>query len=217
MKTHLFTGLVKMSILVSPFLLFAFAGCSSGEHIIPADYTDRQSGFGAEVIVETIDGNEYTGELLSVRDSVIFVCEKYGASQTELANGVYAINRIGNNRIILIAVEGKKLYITGMLTGGAIGAALGAGIGALTGSASEQSNTFLFKNPSQSQCIAGGACLFGLTGVAVGGLIGAANSSEDRVIYDSVEPSQINYEFLKRFARYPDKEPDYIPAFRNNL
>jgi len=215
MKTHLFTALVKMSILVSPVLLFAVAGCSSGEHIIPADYTDRQSGFGAEVIVETTDGYEYTGELLSVRDSVIFVCDKYGASETELAKGLYAIHRIRNSRITLVAVEGKKLYITGMLTGGAIGAAMGAAIGALAGSESEERNLIIFREPSQSQCIAGGACLLGLTGIAVGGLLGAANSSEDRIIYDSVEPSQIDYEFLRRFARYNNGEPDYIPVFRN--
>jgi hypothetical protein len=216
MKTFFFTSFVKMSILVSPVLLFTVAGCSSGEHIIPADYTDRQSGFGAQVIVETIDGNEYTGELLSVRDSVIFVCDKYGASETGLAKGIYAIHRIANSRITLIAVKGKKTYITGMLTGGAVGAAMGAGIGALTGEESTEGNHGILKF-SQGQCIAGGACLLGLAGVAVGGLIGAAGSSEDTFIYDSAEPSQIDYEFLKRFARYPEEEPDYIPALRNNL
>lgn len=216
MKTHPLKIFIKMSLMLQLILFFCFAGCSSGNKIIPADYTDRQSGFGAEVIVETINGIEYSGELLSVRDSVIFVCDKYGATETDLARGIYPVREINNEQITLIAVKGKKLYITGLFIGGAIGAALGAAVGSTAGRDSEDKNNFIFPEPTKGQCIVGGACLLGLAGAGIGALIGAAGSSEDRIIYNSVEPSQIDYEFLKRFARYPEEVPNYVPAFRQH-
>ncbi len=61
---------------------------------------------GAEAYIEMSDGSDYTGELLTVRDSKMIICEEYDADEQELADSVYAIYVLNNRDIKLI-----ELYV----------------------------------------------------------------------------------------------------------
>lgn len=202
--------LLNVLRLLSAVVPIYLTGCSAQETLNPENYTDRQSGFGAGVIIETINGDHYSGELLAVKDTLIIICETYGVSETNLANGVFPIKGMQNDQITLLVVKGKKHILTGIAVGGGIGAVLGAAAGA---SMSGSEWDILFPQ-SKEEDIASGACCLGVTGGLIGGLFGIINSTKDKIIYDNVEPSQKDYNLLKQFARYPEQEPEYIRVLR---
>lgn len=196
--------------LISIYLFMNLTGCSAGNKVSVSDYSDRQSGYGAKIILETFEGIEYTGELIAVRDSVIFYCPEYGKSETDLANGLYPVNGINTKRITLIALEGNNVYLTGMLV-----------MDQLEELWEPQWENFLLsQNPifnlgsNKEKIVLSCVSCLGLTGIITGGLIASAGSTKKKIIYDLVDPSNIDYNYLKHFARYYDQEPDYIPALR---
>ena len=196
--------------LLSVFALIIISGCSSGKNVInPADYTDRIHGYGANIIIRTMDDTKYTGELLGVRDSTILICPKFGASETELVRKIYSVDIIQKRDINLLILRGKKAYLTGMLAGGLIGGLLGTVIGA-SADIGDENNNFRIIRISREEAILGSACCLGGTGILIGGLLGLTGSTEDKIIYDSVEPEKIDYEWLKQFCRYIDPEPEYL-------
>ncbi len=202
--------LIKALRLFSTIIPIYLTGCSAQETLNPDNYTDRQSGFGARVIIETINGDHYFGELIAVKDTLIIICETYGISETNLSKGVYPLKGMQSNQITLLVIKGEKHILTGIAIGGGIGAALGAAAGASMSGAEWE---ILFPQ-SEEEDIASGACCLGVTGGLIGGLFGLVNSTKDKIIYNNVESSQIDYIFLKQFARYPEQEPEYIRVLR---
>jgi len=154
---------------------------------------------GAEVTIVLDNGKEVEGELLSVRDSALIICKEYSATEEELANSIYPVIPVRNNKIQQITVEGNS-YVwwgigIGYLTGAIIGYLLGQ-----TGATNDKTD--------QAFSGLGGGILGGLIGLAAGGGIGYAFSTEKFVLQEI--PSGYNFYFLKPLARYPDKEPEYL-------
>ena len=134
-----------------------------------------------------------------MRDSSLIICTEHSATEEELANSTYQIIPVRNNKIQQITVEGNS-YVwwgigIGYLTGAIIGYLLGQ-----TGATNDKTD--------QAFSGLGGGILGGLIGLAAGGGIGYAFSTEKFVLQEI--PSGYNFYFLKPLARYPDKEPEYL-------
>ena len=166
------------------------------------DY-QKEEPIGAEVILLLEDGESVSGELLSVRDSSVTLCEKYSALEEELANQKFTIMHIGTDTIVELEIKGNKYPIW-----------IGAGIGIVAGTVvyllvkddndeNQESNAFnnAFGKEFGATCLAGGI-------VALPILIGSLLSTED-VTLTEIPPG---YKFLplKSLARYPDVEPEYL-------
>jgi hypothetical protein len=127
--------LLKQNIVIVLFASFILlTGCYSDPTINPEDYVETTGGTteriaGAEVVIDVNDGRRYSGELLSVRDSTMLLCEKYGASEKELENSNNLIRIIKNHDIKLIEIQGESKILQGMAIGAGVGVVAGAAIG----------------------------------------------------------------------------------------
>jgi hypothetical protein len=153
---------------------------------------------GAEVILSIKNGEEISGELLSVRESSLTICTKYSATEDEIANLTYPIITVRNNEIQEMNLEGSNYVLAGF----GIGIAAGTGIGYLVGLASEQSNS-AYVTPE-----AVGGVLGFIVGAIAGSIIGYSLSTEEYILQEV--PPDYNWSILKPLARYPDEEPEYL-------
>jgi hypothetical protein len=153
---------------------------------------------GAEVILSIKNGEEISGELLSVRESSLTICTKYSATEDEIANLTYPIITVRNNEIQKMNLEGSNYVLAGF----GIGIAAGTGIGYLVGLASEQSNS-AYVTPE-----AVGGVLGFIVGAIAGSIIGYSLSTEEYILQEV--PPDYNWSILKPLARYPDEEPEYL-------
>ena len=201
---------MKIFIVIVAILGYLGAGCSTTTYLSLTENDkgkirrelnayEKDKNVGAEVKLLLYNKTEIEGELLSVRDSALIICTEYSATEEELANSIYPVIPVRNNEIQEITIEGNS-YVwwgigIGYLTGAIIGYLLGQ-----TGATNDKTD--------QAFSGLGGGILGGLIGLAAGGGIGYAFSTEEFVLQEI--PSGYNFYFLKPLARYPDKEPEYL-------
>jgi hypothetical protein len=154
---------------------------------------EKSKNIGAEVTLILFNGKEIEGELLTVRDSCLILCTEYKATESELANSTYPIILIKNNVIKELTFEGSQYFWTGLAAGYLAGSITGVQI-------AKSSN----ESPGSWAMIG----LGGVLGSIAGGIAGYALSKEEFVLYGI--PPNYNFYFLRNFARYEDKEPEYF-------
>jgi hypothetical protein len=179
----------KIIITITILSFMNLIGCSSGSDAIKNKNMNQP---GAEVFIETNDGVRYTGELLSVQDSVMILCEKYNASERDLADSVYAIFFLKNHDLKSIELKGKSKAVYGIIFGSVIGAGIG-----ITGKKDFFDDTIT------------GCCVGGLVGAMVGGIIGLIITN-DEVVYEYANPDEFDFTQLNIYARYGSEEPGYL-------
>ena len=155
---------------------------------------------GTEVILSINNGEEISGELLSVRESSLTICTKYSATEYEIANLNYPIIIVRNDEIQEMKLEGSNYVLAGF----GIGIAAGTGIGYLVGLASEQSHN-AYVTPE-----AIGFVLGFIVGAIAGSIIGYSLSTEEYILQE-ISPDY-NWSILKPLTRYQDEEPEYLRA-----
>ena len=164
------------------------------------DY-QKEDSIGAEVTLLLINGEEISGELLSVRDSSIALCATYSATEEELASLKHPISIIETDGIREFEIAGNTFPLW-----------IGAGIGFVAGTTAGILVINDLKETSAEESIdkaLGSCCLVaGLTALPVA--IGRLFSTEDVILSDI--PSGYKFLPLKSLARYPDEEPVYLKA-----
>ena len=164
------------------------------------DY-QKEDLIGAEVTLLLINGEEISGELLSVRDSSIALCATYSATEEELASLKHPISIIETDGIREFEIAGNTFPLW-----------IGAGIGFVAGTTAGILVINDLKETSAEESIdkaLGSCCLVaGLTALPVA--IGRLLSTEDVILSDI--PSGYKFLPLKSLARYPDEEPVYLKA-----
>jgi len=189
------------------------AGCSSSTYLSLTENNKEQivqklndyehdEDVGAEITVSKKNGTEINGELLSVRDTSIFICSDIGLSETELARINHPISNIRNSEIKEITIDGTNYIWVGL----GIGMAGGAAVGALGGSASETGSSY-----KGVPTIAFGIIGF-LAGAIIGSIVGYLLSTEEFVLQEI--PPGYDFSFLKSIARYQEEEPEYLRAIK---
>lgn len=201
---------MKTFIVIVAILGYLGAGCSTTTYLNLTENDkgkikrelnayEKDKNVGAEVVLLLNNKTEIEGELLSVRDSALIICTEYSATEEELANSVYPVILVRNNEIQEITIEGNSYVWWGI----GIGYLTGAIIGYLLGQTGATND-----NTDQAFSGLGGGILGGLIGLAAGGGIGYAFSTEEFVLQEI--PSGYDFYFLKPFARYPDTELEYL-------
>jgi len=187
----------KIFTLLS-FSFIGIIGCSSSTSIYNDDHIESDSTFisrnaGAQVYIAMNSGEEFSGELLTVSDSTMTLCEMYNASEQELADSIYAIHTLNNQGINLIEIRVESKAIYGILLGGVTSAYIGlkAGNADPTGS-----------------CIIGG-----LIGAFTGGIIAFITTNKETV-YEQANPEEYDFTQLNIYARYVNNEPDYLKKIK---
>ena len=166
------------------------------------DY-QKEEPIGAEVTLLLKNGEEISGELLPVRDSSINLCEKYSATEEELAIQKYPIINVRTDTIFELEINGNFYPLW-----------IGTGIGLLAGTVvylmvkdNKDENQELAAYESFNEM--GNTCL-GLGIFTLAASIGALLSTREVILSDI--PSGYNFLPLKSLARYPDEEPVYLKA-----
>lgn len=157
---------------------------------------------GAEAYIEMVDGTDYTGELLAVRDSIMIVCEEYDADEKELADSVYATYVLNNSDIKLIELYVGNYLGTGILLGSSTGMVAG-------GAAFSDSDPGPY---GDWEGIAGGMGGF-FVGAIIGGTIGYF-ITDDQVVYEYTDPKEYHFKLLNIYARYVNNEPDFLKKIK---
>lgn len=157
---------------------------------------------GAEAYIEMVDGTDYTGELLAVRDSIMIVCEEYDADEKELADSVYATYVLNNSDIKLIELYVGNYLGTGILLGSSTGMVAG-------GAAFSDSDPGPYRD---WEGIAGSMGGF-FVGAIIGGTIGYF-ITDDQVVYEYTDPKEYHFKLLNIYARYVNNEPDFLKKIK---
>jgi len=153
----------------------------------------------------TNDGEEYSGELLRVRDSTMILCKKYGASETSLSESEYPLYIIQNYDIKIMELKGENHLIGGLVFGGLIGVTFGVIVGyGITAS----SDSPPFDGPLGYVLIGGG------TGMLIGGLIGGSNTTYDEEIYTYQNPEDFDFQQLNIYSRYGGEQPEFLQKLK---
>ena len=196
-------------------------GCYSSSVVDPDDYVETDSWTeqriaGAKVVIKMNNGTMYNGELLTVRDSTMIVCEQYEASEEDLSNSVFQINIISNYNIDLMEVEGDSKISEGIAIGIGMGVAVGAVIGLASGddpSAHSKGWSGFLKFTAEEKAFFGICCL-GSLGALIGFIAGSFSSTYDKEVYNYVIPEDYDFTQLNIFSRYESNEPDYLKAIK---
>jgi len=160
---------------------------------------------GAKAYVEMNDGSDYTGELLTVRDSLMIVCEEYEADEQELADSVYALFVLNNRDIKLIELYAGKYLGRGI--------AVGFFAGALAGGVAAYS---AYSGPDDPYGVLhawAGAAVGGFVGAIIGGIIGAFIPDYD-FVYEYANTEEYDFEKLNIYARYVNNEPEFLKVMK---
>jgi hypothetical protein len=200
--------------IITAALLFELAGCYSRYTVDPNDYVEsdvfmNQRIAGAKVFIDLNNGMEYTGELLSVRDSIMLLCEQYGASEEDLSNSVFEIKIFKNHNIEFMEVQGESKILSGVAIGSAAGAVVGIAIGAADG---DDPEGFISFTAEEKACLTG--CLGGGVGAVIGLIAGAFNSTDDAKVYNYEIKENYDFTQLNIFSRYQGNEPVYLKEIR---
>jgi hypothetical protein len=158
-----------------------------------------EEDLGVEVSLSLKDGNEVSGELLSVRDSSLTLCSEYSANEDDLKKHIYPISIISSNDIQQLTFVGSSWIWEGI--------AAGAFVGGLSG-------MFI---ASEGLEVMAGLVIGTWIGVTVGWIAGYALSTEEYVVQD-IPPNYnwfiFNSFILKPLTRYPSGEPEYLRAIK---
>jgi len=169
---------------------------------------------GAEIFIALKDGTKYIGELLSVQDSIIILCDEYDVDEEELVDSVYSIYVVKNREINLIELLEDHSNTLGIILGGTTGFLIGGAIGRKTEDVSnyEDPNEFhLFtfkKTPSSS-----GNLLTACIGLVLGGVIGgviSSSSTENELLYQYNNAKDFDFKSLSIYTRYGSEKPEYL-------
>jgi len=212
---------LKTSIIIA--VIFAgllVGGCSGTSYLNLAEYTKEQAeeiinnypideDVGAELTLTLIDSTEITGELLSVRDNTIIICEYYSAYDEELAELKYPILPVRNDKIQILTIEGSNNLWSGLGIGALAGTAVGISFGAIA--AASQPEDDEDPNPASTYYLVTVPVGF-IVGTLFGAGVGAATSVEEIALSDI--PPGYDFSILKSLARYPDDEPEYLRAIK---
>ncbi len=155
---------------------------------------------GAKAYIEMNDGSDYTGELLTVRDSIMIVCEEYEADEQELADSVYAFFVLNNRDIKLIELYVGNYLGTGISVGYLTGTAAGTAVG-------------YNSRPYGAWSAFGGAVVGGFVGAIIGGIIGAFIPDYD-FVYEDANPEEYDFKKLNIYARYVNNEPEFLKKIK---
>jgi len=204
----------SIAIILITICIIALIGCSyyqTGSDTINNVITNPQ---GAKVLVMMRDGEEYTGELLTIRDSTMILCERYNAREKDLAESVFSFFSLNNRDIRYIEIEGEGNPLFGIIFGGVTGALIGA---AVYKSEDEEEkkpdeNSFGFNFNINFDPVTG-CCIGGLVGVFVGGIIGY-NIKDDEPIYIYVKSDEYDFTQLNIYSRYGGEEPEYLKEIK---
>jgi len=204
---------IFISFLI-PVLINFLVGCYSKPVIDPddnakANSTNDQRVAGAKVFIIMNDGEEYTGELLIVRDSTMLLCKEYEASEEDLTDLVHPFYSLKSQDIKQIELMGENHLIGGIVFGFLGGSAAGLMIGiALANSAEFSNSETTFGYFATVILIAVGI------GILVGGVIGASNTTYDEVVYEYANPEEYDFTKLNIYSRYGGKEPNYLKEIK---
>jgi hypothetical protein len=155
---------------------------------------------GAKAYIEMNDGTDYSGELLVVRDSIMIVCEEYGADEQELVDSVYAFFVLNSRDIKLIELSVGNYLGKGAGIGGFAGSSFGAAVG---------SNS----SPNGFLGTLGGATAGVIVGAILGGTIGLFFTNYEEV-YEQSNPEEYDFKKLNIYARYVNKEPEFLKKIK---
>jgi hypothetical protein len=105
---------MKTSIIFLAALVILAIGCRSTLNVALTntvkieekliDY-EKEEPIGAEVTLLLIEGEEINGELLTVRDSSITLCETYSATEDELVSLKYPIKNVRTDTIVELEIK----------------------------------------------------------------------------------------------------------------
>ena len=167
---------------------------------------------GLEVFIEMNNLNEYTGELLTIRDSIMILCERYNAREKDLADSVYSFFSLKNRDIRYIEIVGKGNALYGIIIGGVTGG--------LIGTAVYKSEDEEEKKPDENSFFKigfdlelTGCCIGGLVGALAGGIIGF-NITDDEPIYVYEKSEEFDFTQLNIYSRYRGEEPEYLKGIK---
>lgn len=155
---------------------------------------------GAKAYIEMNDGTDYSGELLTVRDSIMIVCEEYDADEQKLADSAYAFFVLNNRDIKLI-----ELYV---------GTYLGFGMGVVF-SVGAIAGGLVASDPGPYGDLSAivGAMVGGFAGAIIGGTIGYF-ITDNEVVYEHTNPEEYDFKKLNIYARYVNNEPDFLKKIK---
>jgi hypothetical protein len=159
---------------------------------------------GAKAYIEMNDGTDYSGELLVVRDSIMIVCEEYGADEQELVDSVYAIYVLNSSEIELIELSVGNYLGIGARIGGSFGLLAGWAIAYSAYSGQDRYRPlYAFLAGSTG----------GLVGIIIGGTIGLFFTNYEEV-YEQSNPEEYDFKKLNIYARYVNKEPEFLKKIK---
>ena len=215
---------MKTSIVIAVILVLSASGCSNTTYVSltvnnkeqieqKLRYDEQEENVGAGVTLLLKNKTEVKGELLYVQDSTLTICTEHSANEEELVNHTYPINKVRNNEIQKLTIEGSNY----LWTGAGYGAAGGAVLFGIIVYATYKEGTSRDFNFTEGIFSRGGQTAMGvifgaLTGAIAGGLVGHILSTDD-VIIQQIPPGY-DMSFLKPLARYTDEEPEYLRAIK---
>lgn len=188
--------MLKNIVILFSVCIIALTGCLSSTSIYKKEYKRNDSTYvqrdvEAEILIGLNNGEEYTGELLSVSDSILTLSGDYGLSEEKLFSSSSNISIFQNQEIKSIWVLGKDNHL--------IGLAIGLGVGALLIITAKEAN---FSEWNQAYT--------GLLCIPAGFLIGAATSTYDEEIYNYKNSEDFDFMQLNIYSRYGGDEPEYL-------
>ena len=122
---------------------------------------------GSEIVIHKMDGQQANGELIAVKEDSLLLMEK--------ATGSDVSARIGDIRKVKIVKKSKALL------GAGLGSVVVGGAGAIIGAAQGSESVFDFTTGEKAMIFGG---IFGLTGLILGGVVGAAAGADKTNHFD---------------------------------
>jgi hypothetical protein len=195
---------MKNALIISSCLICLLFGCSSSKDSTSKNIPEP----GAKVYIELNNGAEFNGELLSVRNDVMFVCERYFAREKDLTDSAYTIYMIKNYDIKLIELSEGNNALYGIIFGGLMGGAIGAAVykGEDKKEDPKPDEWHFDIGPNFDQLT--GCCIGSLIGALAGGAIGYSVKDYE-VVYERADPKLYDFTQLNVYARYKE-EPEYL-------
>jgi hypothetical protein len=160
---------------------------------------------GVNVVLLLTNGQEVEGELISIRDSSVLIVVEDQNVPRALATGVQGILAVKDTMISHVIIEGSSRVLLGIGLG-----LYGGGLVAAAVAPRPSSEDPLVKGV-QEMDRAVRVVLAALAGMIVGGVIGASASESEIEVSLSVPAER---SALKKLARYPDKEPEFLQAIK---
>lgn len=205
----------QKTILFFSVCAVILSGCST---INNSGYSGNNSSIqlrdsGANMFIVMNDGEEYSGELLRVRDSLMILCNEYKASEKELVDSLYTIYSVKNHDIKLVEIKNKGNPVTGAVLGSATGIAIGAIVG--KGKAEKPPPGTL--GPDLwilDENVLFGGCVGGIAGALIGGIIAYNITTDNKAVYERVNSGEYDFTWLNFYARYKNEEPEYLKKIK---